>query len=363
LGGLGGNCVIRAERRESVPTAHVIVAQLIAAVFSLLIAIALLPLTGISALSLIRAIPSAFGSSSALADMVALAASLIFTGLAAALTFRAGLINLGVEGQVIASALAAIAVTAGVVPVPALALAPIAVVVAVATGALSVAVVVILKRSFQVDEAVLTLLLNIVLIIALQLMSGSAALSLPPVGSAQAMPLANVWDFPAWPGLLHRYLAPPLAIVACLLVFGVMRYTIWGFDIRATGGNPVAARFAGINVRLVQLNIGLLSGALIALAAAGEMVDAAARSTPTLTVGLGYGGITVAFLAGLEPLGIIPAALFIAALVSCVKVANQMDGLPLALSNVMLALALVAALIAHCSVRYRLRLPSRNKAS
>jgi ABC-type uncharacterized transport system permease subunit len=360
---LGGNCVIRVERRESVPIAHVIAAQSIAAALALVIGLTFLALAEVSLLPLARAISFVFGSSAGLADMVALATSLVFTGLAAALPFRVGLINFGVEGQVVASALAAAAITAGVVPVPALALVPIAVMTAFATGALYVGVVVILKRSFRVDEALLTLLLNAVLVTALQLMSGSTVQSLPPIGSAQAMPFANAADFPAWAGLLHRYLAPPLAVIGCLLAFALIRYTIWGFDIRATGGNPTAARFAGINVRLVQLNIGLLSGALIALAAAGEVVDAAGGTTPTLTLGLGYGGIAVAFLAGLEPLGILPAAVFVAAFVSCIKSANQLGATPLATSNVILALILIAALIAHCSVRYRLRLYSPSKAS
>jgi hypothetical protein len=78
--------------------------------------------------------------------------------------------------------------------------------------------------------------------------------------------MINAADFPDWGQLLHRYLEPLVAVMACLLSFAVIRFTIWGLDIRATGGNAVAARFAGIHVTLVRLNVALFSGALVGLA-------------------------------------------------------------------------------------------------
>jgi ABC-type uncharacterized transport system permease subunit len=201
------------------------------------------------------------------------------------------------------------------------------------------------------------------MVFALQLLSGAMMWGVPPIGSVQILPMANAADFSDWGQMLHRKLEPLVAVIACVLAFVIIRFTIWGLDIRATGGNAVAARFAGIHVNLVRLNVALLSGALMGLAGAGQVIGAGGGATPSLTLGLGYAGISVAFLAALEPLGVIPAALFVAAVLAGIRGANQEMGLPLALGSVTTALLLITALVAHGSIRYRLRPRSRSVTS
>jgi ABC-type uncharacterized transport system permease subunit len=356
--------VIRVERRANVPTALIIAASVIAALVTLIITVFLSALAGVSAFSFIGLMFSAaFGSLASMIDLLALAAPLMLTGLASALTFRVGLINLGAEGQIIAAALAALVISARTLPVPTFAIVPLAILAGTMTGALIVAAVSVLKLKFRADEAVMTILLNIVMVFALQLLTGAMTGSLPPVGSAQVMPMINAYDFPDWGQLLHRYLEPLVAVVACLLSFAVIRFTIWGLDIRATGGNAVAARFAGIHVNLVRLNVALFAGALVGLAGTGQVVAAGGGTAPSLTLGLGYAGISVAFLAALEPVGVIPAAFFVSFVLAGIKAANQEMGLPLALGSVVTALLLLAALVSHGSVRYRLRPRSRSVTS
>jgi ABC-type uncharacterized transport system permease subunit len=356
--------VIRVERRANVPTALVIVASVIAALVTLIITVFLSALAGVSAFSFIGLMFSAaFGSPAAMVDLLALAAPLMLTGLASALTFRVGLINLGAEGQIIAAALAALVISARAIPVPTFAIVPLAILAGIMTGALTVAVVSVLKLKFRADEAVMTILLNIIMVFALQLLTGAMTGSLPAIGSAQVLSMINAADFPDWGQLLHRYLEPLVAVVACLLSFAVIRFTIWGLDIRATGGNAVAARFAGIRVNLVRLNVALFSGALVGLAGTGQVIAAGGGTAPSVTLGLGYAGISVAFLAALEPIGVIPAAFFVSVVLAGIKVANQEMGLPLTLGSVATALLLLAALVAHSSVRYRLRPRSRSVTS
>jgi ABC-type uncharacterized transport system permease subunit len=348
--------MIRVERRSYLPVALVIISSVIAALVALIVTVFLVASMGVSVSSFSRLMLSAaFGSPAAILDMVTLAAPLMLIGLASTLSFRVGLINLGTEGQVIATALATLAVSAGVLPVPTLAMIPLAIMAGLVTGALSVAAVAALKLKLRVDEAIVTTILNIVLVFALQLLTGAMAWSIPAIGSAQVMPIANTVEFPNWGHAIHRYLEPLVAVVACLLAFGLIRFTIWGLDIRATGGNTVAARFAGIHVNLVKLNVALLSGALVGLAGVGQVIAADGGSTASLTLGLGYAGITVAFLAALEPLGVIPAALFVSAVLAGIKTANQEMGLPLALGSITIALLLITALLAQGAIHYRLR--------
>jgi simple sugar transport system permease protein len=352
------------ERRPRAPTALVIAAPVTAATVALVTTALFLALTGVSVPRLAGSIfLGAFGSPGAVANVIVLAAPLMLTGLATSLTFRVGLINLGVEGQVVAAALAGLLASSGAVPMPSVAMIPLAIIAALVTGALSVSLVTVLRLRFAVDEAVLTLVLNVVMLFALQLMAGSAISSLPPIGSMQPLPLANAFGFPDWGPALHRYLEPFVAVVACLLAFAIIRFTIWGLDMRAAGGSVVAARFAGIQVSWLQLHVALMSGVLIGVAAVGQVLSAGGGSTPALTLGLGYAGIAVAFLAAFEPLGVIPAALFIATLLVGFGAASQKAGVPLSVGNVTIALMLIAALIARSTVRYQLRLHRGSETS
>src|SRR5262249_26940523 len=124
-----------------------------------------------------------------------------------------------------------------------------------------------------------------------------------------------------------------------------------------------AARFAGIRVEGVTLSVAFISGGLAGLAGAGEVVSAGPGSRAELGLGFGYAGIAIAYLAALEPLRVIPAALFASVLIAGIQAANQTMGVPLALGGDANALLLVTALFAHNAVRFRLRLNRPSEAS
>lgn len=355
--------MIRVERRVYVPTSLVVAGSIIAAATTLIVTAGILGLMHVSPISLVRVVVLAtFGSPAAIADTVVLAGTLMLTGLAAVLTFRVGLINLGLEGQLIAGAFAALTISSGALPVPEPAIVPLTIAAGLVVGALSVVVINVLKTQLHIDEAIVTILLNVVILIALQLMTGTTITGLPPVGALQALPMINMSDFPNW-GQTLRYLGPLAAVIVCLLAFVFFRFTIWGFDIRATGSNVIAARFAGINVTLVRLRVAALSGMLIGLAGAGPIVSTGSGSAPNLTLGLGYAGIAVAFLAALEPIGVIPTAIFVAVLLTGIKAANQLLGVSLDLASVIIALLLITALLAHTAVRFQVHQPNRSEVS
>jgi len=356
--------VIRLERRAYVPIGLKVAAPVIAVLVALLLLAISLEIAGFSPFTLCRsALAVAFGSLAGVAEIIGRATPLTLTGLATVLALRAGFINLGAEGQMIAAAFAALLVSAGVLPFPTLAVVPFVIVTGFAAGATLAAFVAALKLRLRADEAIITVLLNVVMVFALQLLTGATLQSFPPLGSTQPLPLASGAAFPNWGHALHVYCEPCVAFVACIVASGLVHYTIWGLDIRATGGNPTAARFAGIRVGIVTLSVASLSGGLAGLAGAGEVVSAGPGSTPALVLGLGYAGIAVAYLAALEPLGVIPAALFVSIILCGISAANQSIGVPLALGGDVIALLLMTALIAHGAVRYRLRLKRPSEAT
>jgi general nucleoside transport system permease protein len=354
--------VIRAERRAYVPIGLKIAAPAIAALVTLVIVGIVLAIAGFSPFAVGRlTFSGAFGSLAAIGATIERAAPLMLTGLATTLALRAGFVNLGVEGQMIAGAFAALSVSAGLVPSPPLAVVPFAVAAGLAAGALLTVIIAILKLRLEIDEALVTVLLNVLTIFALQLSAGSAVASFPPLNSTQSLPFANAADFPSWGHALRVYAEPCFAVLACLSAFALLHLTIWGLDIRATGGNVAAARFAGIRVESVALGVAFVSGALAGIAGAGEVIGATGGATPPLVLGFGYAGIAIAYLAALEPLGVIPAAFFVSVMLAGFEAAQGSLGMPLAIGGAASALLLLTGLTAHIAVRYRLRVikPSR----
>ncbi len=252
-------------------------------------------------------------------------APLLLAGLAVALCFRCGVWNIGAEGQLLAGALAATALatrapadTAAPLLVPAVALA------GACGGALLGAIAGWLRAMRGVSEVISTILLNFVAIqcvaLAVQGPLQEAAGAYP---QSDALPAAAL--LPSV-GRVHAGVAAALllAIVGHWLVF----HSSAGFRMRAVGLAPRAARFAGIPPERTAVGILVLGGALAGLAGAFEVSGVTGRLYEGLSPGYGYTAIAVALLARLEPLGVIPAALFFGALEAGAGAMQREAGVP-----------------------------------
>ena len=290
----------------------------------------------------------AFGSLAALEQTVACMALLILAGLAAGLALRVKLYNFGAPGQMQAGALAALAV-AGAVGLPAGLMLPLMLAAGACGGAILMLVPALLWVGRGTDTAVITLLFNAMMAIVV-----SALLTGSPAGPALAgLPITI--PLPLFGPELGAYAGLFLAVLVAVLVFFMLDFTLWGFDIRATAGNPVAAGFAGIPVTAVLLRVGLMSGALAGLAGALMLALLRSRGIADFLPGLGYAGIVVAVLAALSPLAVVFAALFIGAVLTGVESMSSAIGLSASLADGAIGLMLIMALIGDALVRYRVR--------
>ena len=140
-----------------------------------------------------------------------------------------------------------------------------------------------------------------------------------------------------------------------LLLWALLRFTVWGFDIRATGANARAAAFAGVPVTRTVVGVALLSGALAGLAGAIEVAGRTGYVTLDMSPGYGYGGIVVAMLAGLQPLGVVAASVFVAGVLVGADTTSRAVGVPTYMADVMVATALIAVLVATLLTQYRWR--------
>ena len=134
-----------------------------------------------------------------------------------------------------------------------------------------------------------------------------------------------------------------------------MPRTTLGFKIRITGENAEAARYGGIAVGKVIVVTALISGGLAGLAGVGEVGGVHFQVMSDLSPGFGYSGIVIAMLARLNPLGVVPAAIFLAIVMTGAEAMSRATGVPVFLADVLQGTALLAMLVALLFTSYRIR--------
>jgi len=345
---------MRLERRTETPAAVLAAAPLAAiaftlAVTSLLVAWAGAPVGKAYALLL----EGGFGSRFALTETLTRATPLILTGLAAAVAFRARLFNIGAEGQLYAGALAAVAV--GTLDGPPLLLFPAMVVAAMVAGALLLLGPALLKSRLGVDEVVTTLLLNFIVLLGVSALLDGPMKDPGAMGWPQSLALPDALQLGKLVERSRVHTGLVAALLLAALLWALLKFSALGFEIRAVGANPRAARFAGMPVGATTVKVALLSGALAGLAGAVEVAGRTAYVTLDMSPGYGYSGIVIAMLAMLNPLGVVAAAVFIAGILVGADSMSRAVGVPTYIADVIVAVSLIAMLVATMLAQYRVR--------
>lgn len=290
----------------------------------------------------------AFGSPYALFSATLVRATpLILVGLAVAVAFRAGVLNIGAEGQLLAGASAATAVGLLTGGWPRL-LAVVATLVAGAVaGATWAGIAAWLRRRFDVLEVISTLMLNFVAI-ALVSWLVRGPLQEPTHVYAQSSPLPEA---ARWPLLLpgfRLHLGLLLGVFAALGLWYAISRTAAGFRVRLVGAGPRAAASAGaVDVPATISRVFLVSGALAGIAGASEVGGVTWALYEGLSPGYGYTAIAVALLARLDPRGVLVAAVFFGALDAGMASIQREAGVPAVIGQVIVSLVVLGVLFAQ----------------
>ena len=266
------------------------------------------------------------------------ATPLIFTGLAVAVAFRCGLLNIGAEGQLYVAAFAAAwvgiklggiiitnpatgeVVNSPYANLPMLILLPLCCVAAMGAGAIWGGIPGILKAKFGSHEVINTIMLNFIAVALVSYFTqyhykipGDAIMQTAPVsGSAH---IARLGKFiPGLPERIPLNLAFILAILACIFVYVLLWKTKWGYEIRATGANPSAAEYGGISVRKQIVLAMAISGGLAGMVGINEVLGYRYRYYDGFSANYGFVGIAVALLGRNHPVGVFLAAILFAIL-------------------------------------------------
>jgi ABC-type uncharacterized transport system permease subunit len=295
----------------------------------------------------------AFGSQFALLETLNRATPLIFTGLAAAVAFRAKFWNIGAEAQLYAGALLTVMLGTGVLPWPSIALLPTLIVFSILAGAIVLLIPALLKTRFGVDEVVTTLLFNFIFLLFISMLLEGPLKDPMGMGWPKSARLIEEARLPRLIEGLRLHWGFALAILSACGIWIIQTRSTLGYEMRAVGLNKQAAAFAGIPVNIVLVKTALLSGGLAALAGFSEVAGVKASLTLDLSPGFGYTGIIVAMLALLHPLGVIVAALFVAGIFVGADSMSRAAGVPTYLADIMLATALLLMVLAIMLTRFR----------
>jgi general nucleoside transport system permease protein len=279
---------------------------------------------------------------------------LIFTGLAVAMSFRAGLWNIGAEGQMLMGALAA-GVVGYATPLPIYLHIPACVIAAFLGGALWASVPAVLRVVLGVNELVVCLMMNP---IALLLTGYVSARALKAPGPTNKLP--DILDTAILPNfsLFSQLNAGIFIALACCAIVGIVNAaTVRGFEWKIIGLNPRFAHYGGINVRKNALAVFLLSGGIAGLAGAEQVLGVYKAYYDNFSPGYGFDGIAVAMLARNNPIGVILAAFLFGALNGGSAVLQMMTGISKYLVQV-LQFIIVLVLAAQFSFRWLARGPA-----
>jgi simple sugar transport system permease protein len=259
------------------------------------------PIAGFGAL-----FDGALGNESELAETLLQTTALLFPALGIALAFRAGLFNIGAEGQIVLGGM-----TAGILgvalPLPGPVLVTIVLLAGAVAGGSWGGLAGFLKARFGANEVISTLMLNtIATLLATYLIGGP--FKQPGAGAAETPRLPTAAWLPVLVPDTRLSISFLIALVLAAALWYVFGRTVFGYELRAAGNAPEAARRAGIDLGRTAFTAMALSGAIAGLGGAAIVMGVLHRFNTGLSPGYGFIGIAVALVGNLEPLFIIIAA-------------------------------------------------------
>ncbi len=311
-------------------TVNAVVVPLLAILASLALFGLFIGISGHDPLTAYRLIAvGGFGSWFSWQNTLLRTAPLLLTALCTALPAQMGLVIIGGEGAFVGGGLAAMAVglplcDAGLPPLLVQGMMAIA---GMSAGAALIGLAGGLRHWRGVNETISSLLIGYIAIAVMKQMVEGVMRDPTSLNKPFTRPLPEAYMLPSLPTMdVHVGLA--MGAIFCLLAYILMSKTTFGFAARMVGGNPRAARMAGLPVGALVLVVTALGGSAAGL---GGMIEVAAiqgRANATLVSGYGFTGILVAFLARHNPLAVIPVAILLGGISASGGLLQRRLGLP-----------------------------------
>lgn len=280
----------------------------------------------------------AFGGVDEIVETLVQTTPLVLGGLAVSIGFKAGLFNIGAQGQFTLGALGAVVAGVALADQPPYLAIPLATLAGIAVGAFYGFIPGFLKAVSGAHEVVTTIMLNYVAnSILAALVSGP--LKVPNSPSPVTYDVGNA----AFPILIGTdgHLGLVIAVAAAGVIWWLLFRTTRGFEIRTAGANPDAARYAGMRPKVIISYTMAISGALAGLAGACVVLGVTHKMQSSFATSVGFDSIAVALLARSNPLAVLPSALLFGAMRAGSNRMQVESRIPPELINVLVATALL----------------------
>jgi general nucleoside transport system permease protein len=342
------------EKRETTSRTMLALVPLLSIIVGLCFAGIFISITGRNPLDVYMLMfEGAFGSAYGLSETVVKAIPLILTSLAVSLAFRMQLWNIGAEGQLYMGAFGATWVALAYPEWPAILLLPAMFSMGFLMGGLWGLLPAIPRAFFKVNETITTLLMNYIAILWVDYLVYGPWKDPKGFGFPITAPFSEGAILPSFgPTRIHAGLI--FALVAVVLLYIVLNYTKWGFEIRVSGESAQAARYAGMNYIRNILLVMFISGGLAGIAGMTEVSGITQRLQYGISPGYGFSAIIIAWLARLQPWAIVVVAfVFGGLLVGGFSI--QTSGFPAATVAMLQGAILFCVVGGEIFIQYRLK--------
>lgn len=254
-----------------------------------------------------------FGSRYAISETLVNTTPLLLAGLSVGLAFRAGLFNIGGEGQILAGFVGAVAVGFSWPTMPAIFHIPLALLAGAAAGAAWGFIAGFLKAKTGAHEVISTIMLNFIALSGVNYLLKSDFFLRPGRNDPISKPVAETAELPTLTSDLRVHLGILIALAVAWLIWWILFRTTIGFEFRSVGTNPNAAAYAGMSVAGTYILAMMMAGALTGLAGATQMLGIKKFLSPGFS-GFGFDAIALALLGKSHPGGIVLASILFGAL-------------------------------------------------
>jgi simple sugar transport system permease protein len=350
---------MKLEKQQKSSTLSVVIISVIAVVLSLLVSLIIVSIAGYSAWDILSdAFMSVYFTKSGTVGLLVYLTPIAMCALSVVVSAKAGLWNVGVEGQFVLGAIVANGIGLFYGHLPAIVLIPLIFAGSFLAGGLLCMVSAIPRVYFGISEILTTILVNSIIGFLLGYLSNLAWRDTSST-SPQTLEISESARIQHIPGLGRVHWG---ALVGIALVFGVwifFRRSTMGFKFRAIGASTRGARYAGLNTTRLYLLVMFLSGAIAGLSGMFEVVGVAYRMRPGLAADFGLSGFVIAWVARLNPLVILIVSYLFAGL-TVVGFKLQMSGLQSSIVLIIKGLILFFILAGETFTYYKIVFPKRN---
>lgn len=298
-------------KRIDADTLNEIIKYILAFVMVILIGAFLVAVQGESPATAVKALFSGtFGSKMAIGNTLRWSIPCIMTGMAAAVAFKSGVINLGIEGQFYFGALTA-AVVGYAVELPAGIHTLVCILAGIAAGVLYALLPALLRLLLKLDEMIVTMMLNYIAVLLTEYIT-ITLMSISAVANPLSVETPKIHETAALPNLIQGTKANAGIFIAVLVVVSialVYKYTVKGYELKQVGESIRFARVGGVKVTGTFISIFLLSGAIAGLGGSVEVLGAYGKFNAGFAGSLGWDGVMIARVAKNNPFVVLLVAL------------------------------------------------------